>query len=342
MMTAVSDYFRTLAERFGEGWNRFWFTPSDPYTLSLVRVLVGALALYLHLTLTPDLVRLLADDGLLPVATVQYWTQAAFYQRPSLLNYFTDPAGLWFIHTIGAVVLALLTIGLWSRVMAVASLVVVLSYVHRAPMLAAEVEFVLSMLLFYLCLGPCGAYLSVDRWLKLRRTAALPPAAQEHAQRVTPSYWATLAIRLIQVHMAIVYFMGAISKIYGPVWWSGEAVWWMMARPESRYVDLTGLLHAHPYLVNGLTHAVMLFELAFAILIWNRTARPLLIALAVVLWLVTGFATGMMPFAVAMIIGSLAFASPEGLKSLLGFKETITATSRPAPTDPQRQPLQVG
>ena len=39
MTSAISDYFKTLSDRFGNAWNRFWFTPSDPITLAVLLVL---------------------------------------------------------------------------------------------------------------------------------------------------------------------------------------------------------------------------------------------------------------------------------------------------------------
>ena len=58
---------RATVAAFGEGWTRFWFTPSDPATLSAIRVLIGLVAVYLHGTLLFDLVTFFGPNGLLPV-----------------------------------------------------------------------------------------------------------------------------------------------------------------------------------------------------------------------------------------------------------------------------------
>ena len=34
MIQQVSQYFARLATAFGRGWTRFWFTPTDPATVS--------------------------------------------------------------------------------------------------------------------------------------------------------------------------------------------------------------------------------------------------------------------------------------------------------------------
>ena len=67
MTSSPTHYFQTLAGEVARGWNRFWFTPSDPATLAVLRVAVGALALYLVASYTPDLDHYFGENGLLPV-----------------------------------------------------------------------------------------------------------------------------------------------------------------------------------------------------------------------------------------------------------------------------------
>ena len=64
MMGAVARYFSVLVERFGQGWNQFWYTPRDVYTMSVLRILTGLLALWIHLSYAPDLVRWFGPRGL--------------------------------------------------------------------------------------------------------------------------------------------------------------------------------------------------------------------------------------------------------------------------------------
>ena len=56
-MSLVVDYFRELFRAARDGWNRFWFTPSDPATLGLIRILAGAMLLYTHVVWTLGLER---------------------------------------------------------------------------------------------------------------------------------------------------------------------------------------------------------------------------------------------------------------------------------------------
>ena len=98
----------------------------------------------------------------------------------------------------------------------------------------------------------------------------------------------------------------ALTQLAGQVWWAGEAVWWLMARTESRLVNLTAL-SGSMYLVNLWTHAIVLFELVFALLVWNRLARPLLLASAILLWVPLALLTGEVSFCMLMLVANLAF-----------------------------------
>lgn len=301
MIKAVGKYFSALSREFGAGWTRFWFTPSDPSMLSLVRLLVGLVVIYLHATLSFDLVRFFGPNGLLPVREIAPLEAGS----PSYLNLVNTAGELWTLHLIGLAILLMFAAGLWTRVTSILALVVFLSDVHRAPMITGLTEPVVAMLLLYLCLAPCGSRFSVDRWLAGRKNpggaAGLPPAPL--------STTATIATRLIQLHLCLWVAMMGFSKLTGDTWWSGLGIWWLVAREDSRVADFTWL-HTTPKLVDLWTHAVVFFELAFPVLIWAPLARPLLLTFAVVIWGSLALLTGDFTFPLAMLIASLAFVPP--------------------------------
>jgi hypothetical protein len=174
-------------------------------------------------------------------------------------------------------------------------------------MLTSQFEPVLVFVMLYLCIGPTGACLSIDRWLKGKRGA---PASQEP----TTSYSATISLRLIQVHLAVVYAMMAHGQLSGAAWWNGEAAWWLIMNKEHALFDLTWL-RTHTYLVSGWTHCIVAYELAFPILIWNKLTRPLLCTLGLFFGLSLAVLTGLVSFALVMVIASLAFVSGDQLRA---------------------------
>ncbi len=304
MISLVNDYLSELIDRFGQAWNRFWFAPSDALTLSIIRVLTGLVAFYTVLTYTPDLIVLFGPDGIL---SESLRSLPGGGLRLSYLYYLHSPTSLWIAHIAGLAILAAFTAGLMTRITSVLSLVVVLAYIQRSFVLTSEMEPVLAFVMVYLCLGPAGSYLSIDRWLARRKGDNSVPAE---------SWPTTVATRLIQVHLWIVYVMMLLAQLNENAWWDGTAIWWLAGRRESSLVDLTWL-HQYPMLVNAWTHGFVLFEGLFIALAWNRLAAPLLVALGLIAWGLMALVTGLVPLAVIMVVASLAFIQPGSLKKLL-------------------------
>jgi len=201
----------------------------------------------------------------------------------------------------------LFTIGFYSRITSVLALIVVLSYTHRAIFLTSEFEGVLSFTMFYICLGSSGACLSVDSW---RAKKAGKPAAQL-------SYSATISLRLIQVHLTVVYVMMLLGQLTAPVWWNGQAAWWLALNTQNALVDLTGQ-SGHVFLFNLLTHIIVAYELAFSLLVWKPIARPLVLGLGVIVWSIVAVLSGLVLFCLLMLIANLAFVPGSDMRQILG------------------------
>lgn len=295
MISSPIDYCRETSEAFGTAWNQFWFTPRSAEPLAVLRIAVGLLGLYFLGTYGPDLVELFGSGGLLPGDAVKRYVGAIAW-RPSPLFGLTSASELWTFFVASMAALLLFTLGLWTRITAVISLAAILSFVHRGPMLTGQFEPVLSFTMLYLVIAPAGARYSIDA--VRARTHAAP------GRYVT----ATIAARLMQIHTTIVYAMMGVTMLSAPslCWWDGEAIWYLIAQPESRLVDFSGL-HDWPRLLSTWSHAIVLFLIAFPIFVWNARLRPLMLALSIPHWLLLGLATGLMPFCLLMMLLGLAF-----------------------------------
>jgi hypothetical protein len=327
----MGNYFRTLTSRFGAGWTRFWFTPSDAIVLSLVRVLTALVALWWYLSLLPDLQAWFGPNGIfsLDVALQAREVSDARFAF-SLFDYVHSAAQLWVVYCLGIAALAMMLFGLFSRITTIVSFIYVLSIIHRAPVLARFVDDILPLLMFYLCLGPSGANYSIDALLRRRRNERVIGGSASIAPNIVYSSGATVAIRLMQIHLALIYGAMVIAQLQGAAWWQGTAVWWLMARPESRLIDLTGLSHmglAFEYLVNFLTHAIVLYELCFVFLIWNPLARPILLVLGAFMWIGLALIGGSVSFAIIMLVANLALLSPQTLRNCCSRKNGATPSA---------------
>jgi hypothetical protein len=203
------------------------------------------------------------------------------------------------------------------------------SYAHRNPLALFGLDAVNMMLTMYLMLGPCGAVWSLDRLLSRGRARAAQDRAKE-AQRLAARevaasdaapelISANFSTRLIQCHMCLIYLFSALGKLQGETWWDGSAIWFAVGNLEYQAWDATWIA-AYPLLGNFITQTTVLWELSYAVLIWPRLWRPLMLALAVPLHLGIGLWLGMPSFGVAMLIGNMAFVEPWVLRALLGRK----------------------
>ena len=128
---------------------------------------------------------------------------------------------------------------------------------------------------------------------------------------------ATIGLRLIQVHLCVVYVFSGFGKMLGASWWEGTALWGAAANVQYRTLDLTSLAR-HPLVVNALTLATLVWEVAYAALVWPRLTRPLFLAMAVAVHLGIGLAMGMMEFGLAMIVANLAFVPADTWRAVAG------------------------
>jgi hypothetical protein len=309
MQSSIRRYFEELAEAIGVAWNRWWFVPRDVSSLAALRIAIGLVTLYWFATLSPDLVFLFGEGGLLPSAVVRQIVDSNDPAAFSYLHWLKTPAELWVARSLALAAALSFTLGLFTRATSVLTLIAFLATVHRGSMITGIVEPVLAFALFYLCLAPCDRRFSMDAWRGGGR-GQKPPAV---------SLSANIATRLLQIHVAVVYWMMGITMLAGPQksWWFGDAMWFLIARPESRLVDLTWLAD-HTYLLNAWTHWVVFYELAFAVFIWNRWARPVLLAAGIVHWNLLALVSGLAPFCLTMLALNLAYVPPSFVRPQVG------------------------
>ncbi len=297
MSTSGNLVHESWPQAWKRGWEGFWFTPADPRPLAVIRIAVALAALAYLASYSGDLVRWFGPDGLLPPETTAALSAGGPPFRFSVLRLASSPTQLWAIHGICLAAAAALALGLASRAAAAATLVAVVSYVHRGLVIGGLIEPVLAMFLFYLCLAPSGAFCSLDRLLGL-------PLWLRGSER--HSVAATISLRLMQIHLAALYGVMGLTKLYGNAWWDGEAVWLLLAQTHSRPLDLS-FLRDHPLLsllLSAWTHLIAYTQLAFAPLVWSRLTRPIVLALAALTWLSLIPVTGQTLFCLFMAAAS--------------------------------------
>ena len=216
--------------------------------------------------------------------------------------------GMWPAYVVSMVILGLFTAGLWTRVTSAFALLVA----------------------HLVCQSGSGGALRprpdqhhahpvpddrAQRPGAFARPLAVREAVEGTGAPPQASISANLAQRLIQVHMCVIYFFAGISKLQGPSWWSGEAMWRAFANLEYQSLDMTWLAW-HPWIVNVMTHVSVIWEISFCVLIWRPRWRPLMLALAIAMHVGIGACLGMWTFGLIMLVGCAAFLPNDAVRRL--------------------------
>jgi predicted DCC family thiol-disulfide oxidoreductase YuxK len=322
IVTGAAAYFGELGRAAARGWNAFFFTPADPTALGLIRLLVGATLFWNLLVYGLDLRDFFGSDGWADPATL------AQVAPPYAWTFWTavPDAALAPVWLACLAVLGLFTVGMFSRVTAVLAWVIVVATARRVPVALYGFDQAIGTWALYLAVtGASGQAVSLDRFLTRWRSAraeavpgrrrrdgrwTLPPGAP------APSVSANLALRLIQLHLCLIYGTAGLAKLQGAAWWNGDAVWSVFAAAEFRLFDLTWLA-AFPWLIQFLTHTTLALEIGYPVLVWVKVLRPLVVALAMAMHVVIALTLGLVEFGVAMVAANLAFASGPWLRGLV-------------------------
>jgi hypothetical protein len=293
-MRLLVDWCRAASQAAIQGWNRFWFTPQSPQTLSVMRIAAGSFIFYTMLVWTKNFAGFFLEGGQISETFAVDFHRSVFAW--SHFYWISSPRLLWAIHLFALAVAASFTLGWHTRLTSVLTWLLVSSYVHRVPGTLFGLDQVNTLLALYLMIGDAGGAFSLDA----RRTGSVAPS----------SVRTNIAIRLIQLHMCIIYFFAAAGKMQGVSWWDGTALWLALSNYEYQSLDMTWTAH-WPLLINLATHLTLLWELSYAALIWPRWTRPIMLALAIPVHLGIAFTMGMITFGCIMLVANLAFVPPE-------------------------------
>ena len=310
MLTLCRDYFSDSVRQIVSGWDRFWFSPSDPATLGAIRILAGLMLLYTHLIWLWSSADFFGPASWIPAATVRQVETGTYTW--SHLQWSNVSILVAASHVVAITACIALTLGVWSRAAAIVVFLMTVSFNHRIPGALYGLDQVNTFLALYLAIGPSGACYSLDRWLRRRFSS-------EKIDDVETSVAANLAVRLMQIHLCLIYLFAGLSKLQGAAWWDGTAFWGGVASLEYQSMDLTWLA-TWPLTVNLLTHVTVLWELSYCVLIWPRLTRPVVLLLGICVHSGIALALGMKTFGLVMLIANVSFITPTFIRALVEIR----------------------
>ncbi len=292
------------------GWDAFWFEPRPTSTLALFRIVYGLVVFLWALAYLGDARSLLTSGGVLPEHPDVRILRGGLLQVST-----SDVAAVAAVAGLALVGL-LLSLGVMTRAMSILNFVLLLSIARRNPDVINSGDSLLRHFGFFLMFAPAGASLSWDRWRKHRETFWEVP------------WRAPWAHRLIQIQVSFLYLFSTYAKAQGPDWVGGTALAEVWRAGDLARFDVPLPIYDSLLMSNLASYATMLTELALAVLIWNRRARPYVIAAGLLLHLGIEVTLAVGFFSMVACTGYLAFVPEERASEVIAWIRDRMARSR--------------
>lgn len=338
-------------------WTRFWFSPADPVALHILRVLAGLLFLAWLLPFAGHLDAVFGHQGWFDE---QAYADAVRLSRGlgeparSLMQpgwtvldaCGSDPTALRVFYGVSLAVLLLFTLGVYPRLTAVLTWLVVGSFTAN-PHLEYEGDALLLILALYLMVG---YVLTGQREPGLSWSARLlgPRLAWPLGRllggargEAWPSVGANLAVRLLQVHFAIVMVVSGLHKLQFGDWWAGVALWFPLHPPfETKFADIVAQRGSANLILTGLNiagYAVLFWQIGFPLFAWRPRWRPVLLIGGLLGALGTMFLYRLPVLGPALFLGCLSFVTPQEWQRLFALLGRLPGLRTDEAAAPQRE-----
>lgn len=255
-----------------EAWNRFFFEPISPVPIALFRIAFSLVVLIDIVLLRSDWLTWFGPRGLVTLKTMQQMEAGVRLNVFAILPQ-TD---VWTNVVFWALLVSVLflAVGLFTRASSVVVFLLVASLHQRNLYITNSGDTLLRASAFFLMFAPAGAALSLDRLRNIRR-------GREDVEIRPRPPWAQ---RMIQIELALLYFMTFWSKSQGPAWIDGTALYYVYHLDQFRRFPVPGFLQ-NLFLVRLETWFTLAVEFSLGVLVWFKELRYYVLALGALLHL---------------------------------------------------------
>src|SRR5262245_52755188 len=222
-MSQIVVPHRSALALIGAWLKAFVSAPASPRPLAALRIGLAAVLLLQSISLLGSVEALFGSQGYIqaPITegTASPWLPRVTWATEALAGLgLNESATLRALFCAYLGSLAGLLAGWHTRLMALAAFGLHLALKTSSHLSAYGVYEFAHIGLFYCLWFPVGGAWSLDR--RAGRTSGEPSAE------------ARLGLRLLQLHLCVVYLASGFEKATGIQWWNGEAVWRALSRPD--------------------------------------------------------------------------------------------------------------
>lgn len=259
----------------------------EKFFLVFFRTTISLIALIEIASLFKDLSLLFSSsDTIIPQELI--YVQSGYFRYLHPIYEFVKAYGfskIFYTTTIVVYIVALLCllIGVVTRYAAGVALVLQLIIFRSFTPFNYGYDYFLTMSLFYCLIFPVGYYFSIDK--KLFKDLV----------KTDFNYR-----RVLQIHLAMVYFFSGIAKGLDPGWWNGNSVWKALASADNNYYAFPSEI----LIIIGV--GTVLLEFSYLFLIFKKITRKYVITAVILMHIGIAIMMGLYAFSAMMIVWNVA------------------------------------
>lgn len=294
----------------------------NPIYIVFFRIATGLILLFSMVSLWPDFKLLYSLSGIVDHELLQIkqgHSALSIYQLITAVEQalgFGEPQLIMALFIGYLILCVFLIVGFISKPSAIILLLlhgIIFTAQHQ---FSYGFDYFCTISLFYCVVFPVHRYGSVDRILF----------------SLLPSRWSTFCLRILQLHICLVYFFSGLEKIVGHTWRNGEALWKTVQLPYFEGAINFDALAPYPWLwvIGG--WGIALTELIYPLFIFNPKTRNSMLALILGLHVSIALVLGLYLFSAIMIALNLA-ASYYPYLNAKNETHTLNQPINPLPID---------
>lgn len=279
-------------------WSAFWFEAEGAVQYERFRRIFAAVLFLFLVSRSPDLELFYGESGWVPSSLHSEVMDTRF--RASLLTAlnhlpsFWAQVGLWTAHLMLLGALLALAAGWvrgrWGRGAAIVAFALHVSFLHRNMAVSYGADLIATFFLFYMTFADFS---------------------RPHGRDFTDL--GSLAFRLSQIQLCVIYAYSGWEKLKGAHWWRGEAIWDVLANAQLARWDF-GFVSGFPLALVAATYITLLWEIYFPALIWVRPLRAPVLVVGVLVHLGIGVSMNIPYFSALMVSVYVLFLPTELLR----------------------------
>lgn len=288
------------------GINSYFFDDSySAHPLVALRICTGFILLLQFICLRHDIMPMIESNGILRQELIDAqmpWYFLSSYKITQFLSTqfgISELQGLYLLAVIYVTTILTMIAGILTRISAFLLWIIHSAILVSGYYFAYGMDYFLTIFLFYIIVFPTHREYSVDQYLF----------------RLKPVNY-TPYVRILQVHLCMVYFIGGLAKSFGVNWWNGISIVKAIVRPDETFFSDTTGLGNYQWLFVAAGIGTIILEIGYPVFIHLQKTRKIWLAL-----------TYLMHLSIAVFIDLPLFAATMVLFNIAAFYFPVKTTS---------------